>query len=434
LHDPLTDLPNRGLIYDRVEQLLARSRRAGSRCAALFVDLDGFKDVNDGFGHDVGDELLRSVAGRLSAILRESDTLGRLGGDEFVVLVEDSTLDGGAEFVAHRILAALREPFVLRLAGGKEVRVTASIGIANGLRDNPNDLLRDADVALYEAKAAGKDRYVVFEPAMQAVAQQRRSLEFDVRIALEREQYALVYQPIFDLRSGAVTGLEALLRWHHPERGVVDPEHYIPILERNGQIVDVGRWVLREACRQMQTWHAQGYPLDVSVNVSAVQLDSESFAHDVRAVLDATALDPSRLVLEVTETAVMRDVAAASARLSSLKALGVRVAIDDFGTGWSSLSVLQQLPIDLLKIDRSFVREMLEDADGTTPVIDALLQLGKTMGLETVAEGIEELRQFARLRHADCDSGQGFLLARPLEPPAVVRFLAEHVVPAPHPA
>ncbi|GIU88519.1 MAG: hypothetical protein KatS3mg009_3034 [Acidimicrobiia bacterium] len=184
------------------------------------------------------------------------------------MLVEDSTLDGGAELVAHRILAALREPFVLRLAGGKEVRVTASIGIAHGLRDNPNDLLRDADVALYEAKAAGKDRYVVFEPAMQAVAQQRRSLEFDVRIALEREQYALVYQPIFDLRTGAVTGLEALLRWHHPERGVVDPEHYIPILERNGQIVDVGRWVLREACRQMQTWHAQGYPLDVSVNVS----------------------------------------------------------------------------------------------------------------------------------------------------------------------
>jgi diguanylate cyclase (GGDEF)-like protein len=428
LHDPLTDLPNRGLIYDRVERMLARSRRTGTPCAALFIDLDGFKDVNDAFGHDAGDELLRAVAGRLAGILRESDTLGRLGGDEFVVLVEDCSLDGGAEFVAHRILESLHEPVVLLLAGGKEVRVTASIGIASGVRDNPNDLLRDADVALYEAKAAGKDRYAVFEPTMQAVAQERRSLEFDIRIALEREEYMLVYQPILDLRSGSVTGLEALLRWNHPERGVVEPEHYIPILERTGQIVDVGRWVLREACRQMTVWHAEGYPLDVSVNVSPVQLDSDSFVRDVSAVLAVTGLDPSRLVLEVTETSVMRDVEGASARLSALKALGVRVAIDDFGTGWSSLAVLQQLPIDLLKIDRSFVQTMLEDSHETTPVIDALLRLGKTMGLETLAEGIEELGQFSRLKAADCDSGQGFLFARPLEAGRVPAFLDAQVL------
>lgn len=423
LHDTLTDLPNRGLIFDRIDGMLARARRTGMPCAALFIDLDGFKEVNDALGHDAGDELLRHIAQRLSGMLRESDSLGRLGGDEFVVLVEGTSLDAGPEFVAHRILEVLRLPVVLDSANGKAVRITGSVGIATGTRTSATQLLSDADLALYEAKAEGKDRYVVFEPAMHHAAQQRRALEFDIRIALERDEFTLAYQPIVNLRDGVVTGLEALLRWHHPQRGDVEPDVYIPMLEASGQIVEVGRWVLDEACRQMVEWRSRGHLLDVSVNVSAVQLDTSTFVDDVRACLTRTGLDPTALILEITETAVMRDTAAATARLTELKELGVRVAIDDFGTGWSSLAILQQLPIDLLKIDRSFIEGLDDEGNEADPVIDALLRLGKTMGLATLAEGIEELRQFDRLQRADCDSGQGFLFARPLDPASVEQFL-----------
>jgi diguanylate cyclase (GGDEF)-like protein len=433
VHDTLTGLPNRALILDRTEQMLARARRSYVPVAALFIDLDGFKEVNDTLGHAIGDRLLQAVTARLAGIMRESDSVGRLGGDEFVVLVDGSTMDAGPELVAERVLSVLRQPFELEGTLCGPLTLTASIGIAAGARSSATELLRDADIALYGAKAAGKDCFVVFRPEMHTVVQDRLLLEMDLREALAAQQYFLVYQPIFNLASGAPTGVEALLRWSHPTKGVVLPDDFIPILELSGLITSVGRWVLAEACRQGARWHGLGYQLDISVNISARQLENDDLIRDVTSALRVSGLDPRSLIVELTETAIMRNMPDVVRRLLALKAMGVRVAIDDFGTGYSSLAYLQQFPVDSIKIDRSFISSMADSPEAGV-LIRSLVQLGKTLGLETLAEGIEATGQYAQLVREHCDSGQGYLFGRPLETGAVEHFLAarsaaEHAVP-----
>jgi diguanylate cyclase (GGDEF)-like protein len=424
VHDALTGLPNRALILDRAEQMLTRARRTPASVAALFIDLDGFKDVNDTLGHEVGDQLLRAVSARLSSAMRESDSVGRLGGDEFVVLVDGAASDHGPEIVAERLLEVLRAPFELEGSPSGPLTMTASIGMALGTRSSAAELLRDADIALYEAKAAGKNCYLAFQSEMHTAVQDRHLLESDLRDALANNQYYLVYQPIFNLATGGTTGVEALLRWKHPDRGVVMPEVFIPILEDSGMITEVGRWVLDEACRQGARWHQFGYQLDVSVNLSARQLDTDRLVDDVRCALAMSGFPASSLIVEITESAIMRKVESAILRMQALKDTGVRIAIDDFGTGYSSLAYLRQFPVDTIKIDRSFVASMSNSAESGA-LIRTLVQLGKTLGLETLAEGIEETEQYSQLERDECVSGQGFLYARPLEADAVAGFLSE---------
>ena len=424
LHDGLTGLPNRALVLDRAEQLLARNRRHPDRvAAALYVDVDGFKTVNDTYGHAAGDRVLTVVGRRLQEVLREHDTVGRLGGDEFVVLLESGAQEASPAMVAARLIDELREP--IALAGGeRSVAISASIGIALGQRETADELLRDADFALYEAKALGKDRYAVFEHRMQAAAQGRAELEADLGKALELDEFFLLYQPIFDLTSQDVLGIEALIRWRHPTRGIVEPDAFIPIAEESGLISAIGRWVLREACRQLAVWQAGGETIGVSVNVSAYQLDRDGLVDDVEQAISESGVDPGSLTLEITETALMHDVDAAARRLAQLKALGVRLAIDDFGTGYSSLAYLRQFPVDALKIDRSFISNLATSSDAAA-IIHALVQLGKTLSIETLAEGIEDHDQLRELQREQCDQGQGFLFARPLDANAIEAFLAE---------
>ena len=426
LHDSLTDLPNRALILDRAEQMIARARRHRQIAAVLFIDLDGFKEINDRLGHGAGDELLELVAARLRTTVRDSDTVGRLGGDEFVVLVEDAALDAGVEVVAERLLDVLSEPFTLP---GRErpLSVGASIGIATGDRGEAADLLRDADIALYSAKAAGKGCYRVFAPEMHHEVRNRAELAEGLSTALENEELFLVYQPIFDLVAEATTGVEALLRWNHPERGLIGPDDFIPLLEESGQIIEVGRWVLHESCRQTAEWHAAGHRIDVSVNVSVRQIERPEFVADVADALIASGLDPSSLIIELTETAIMRDAEATLVVLQGLKMLGARIAIDDFGTGYSSLAYLRQFPVDALKIDRSFIAGVA-DSPAAWELIHTLVRLGKALDLETLAEGIEHREQLERLQLEGCDSGQGFLFARPLPASEMHEFLERQPV------
>ena len=425
LHDPLTGLPNRTLIIDRAEQMLVRARREFRPVAAMFVDLDNFKDINDSLGHDAGDKVLQSVAARFVTMLRESDTVGRIGGDEFVVLVEGASLGAGPEMVAERLHDALREPF--RLDGyGVPLTVTASIGIAGGQHQAARDLLRDADIALYRAKALGRNRSALFQPEMQTAVLNRIELEADLRVALEERQFFLLYQPVFDLDDVRVSGVEALLRWRHPGRGVVAPDQFIPMLEEYGLIVEVGRWALETACRQAAAWHAQGHRLSMSVNVSVRQLEAGAFVDHIRAALASSGLDPTALVIEITESTLMRDADATVRRLRDIKELGVRVAIDDFGTGYSSLAYLRQFPVDALKIDRSFISAMA-DSPESSALIHTLVELGRTLGLETLAEGIEDTDQLDKLRQERCDRGQGFLFSRPLAAEDVEAFLVRAI-------
>jgi diguanylate cyclase (GGDEF)-like protein len=420
-HDTLTGLPNRTLIIDRVEQMLVRSRRNQTPVAALFVDLDNFKSINDTLGHGAGDELLRAVAARLDGIVRATDALGRLGGDEFVVIAEELSLAAGPEVIAERLLEALKEPFKL---SEQETRltVTASIGIAMGERASAEDLLRDADIAMYQAKWDGRNRYVVFESGMQDAVQSRMELEMDLREALERDEFFLVYQPTFDLRDMSPTGVEALIRWNSPQRGLVQPNDFIPLLEETGLIVQIGKWVLGEACRQGAAWRRAGYPISMAVNISGRQLDVDDFISDVREALTESGLDPVALTIEITETTLMRNAEETARRLAAIKQLGVRIAIDDFGTGYSSLAHLQRFPVDALKIDRSFITGLTHNDEGET-LIRSLVQLGKALSIETLAEGIEQPRELTLLREEQCDSGQGFLFAKPLDVAASEEFL-----------
>jgi diguanylate cyclase (GGDEF)-like protein len=423
-HDPLTGLPNRTLILDRVEQMLARSARSQAPVAALFIDVDNFKTINDTLGHSAGDELLRAVAARLESVVRHVDAIGRLGGDEFVVIAEELSLAAGPELVAERLLESLKHPFRLGADGETRVTVTASVGIAAGLRTSADELLRDADIAMYRAKWDGKNRYAVFEAGMQDNVQSRMELDMDLRDALEKGEFFLAYQPTFSLDDMIPTGVEALLRWRHPARGVVQPDAFIPLLEETGLITEVGRWVLREACRQAVAWRWAGYPMAIAVNVSARQLDTDELLSDIQLALSASGLEPSALTIEITETTLMSNIEETVRRLQQVKELGVRIAIDDFGTGYSSLAHLQQFPVDALKIDRSFIAGLRHNKEGET-FIRTLVQLGKALSMETFAEGIEQEGELALLRAEDCDHGQGFLFAHPLDPPAVEAFFQQ---------
>jgi diguanylate cyclase (GGDEF)-like protein len=421
-HDPLTGLPNRTLILDRVEQMLARSVRNQTPVAALFIDLDNFKSINDTLGHGVGDELLQAVAARLDGVIRDADALGRLGGDEFVVISEALTLQVGPELIAERLLDALAQPFKLGAEGETRVTVTASIGVATGEQIPAEELLRNADIAMYRAKWDGKHRYVLFEDGMQHTMQNRMELEMDLREALENEEFVLAYQPTIDLNDMNPTGVEALIRWKHPVRGTVQPDNFIPLLEETGLIVEVGGWVLREACSQGAAWRAAGYPIGMAVNVSGRQLDTDQLIADIENALADSGLLPQALTIEITETTLMSNVEDTVRRLTAIKALGVRIAIDDFGTGYSSLAHLQRFPVDALKIDRSFISQLQHNKEGET-LIHTLVQLGKALSLETFAEGIEDQQELSLLQDEDCDTGQGFLFARPLDVDATEAFL-----------
>ena len=320
----------------------------------LYVDLDHFKNINDTLGHEAGDRLLTAVASRLTSTLPDADTIGRMGGDEFVVLIDGGEPGVAPTLLAERLLAVMRQPFELS-GTATPLNLSTSIGIAVGDRATPDELLRDADVALYQAKASGKNRYKMFEPAMTPAISRHVGLMFDLRTALTDEQFRLEYQPIYNLDGLTVAGVEALLRWEHPVCGLIGPDEFIPLLEQSGQIAEVGRWVLNQACEQMAAWHARGDTLDISVNVSGGQLDSDAIITDISDALADSSLDPTRLIIEVTETALMTNTEATARRLHAIKQLGVRIAVDDFGTGYSSLAYLQQFPADSLKIDRMFI-------------------------------------------------------------------------------
>jgi len=421
-HDSLTALPNRTLILDRADQLLARARRDHLPCGALFIDLDGFKAINDSLGHRAGDELLRAVAARLGSTIREADALGRLGGDEFVILVEGVALSAGPELVAERILDALKQPFLLPQAHNGRVTITASIGIAVGDRSSAADLLRDADIAMYRAKLDGKNRYLVYQAGMQDAVHTLMELEMDVRDAVANQEFYVAYQPMFDLDGMTPVRMEALLRWSRPGGDAVGPDKFVPVLEQSGQISKVGRWVLRQTCMQCSSWAEDGFEIGVAVNVSAVQLESDRFVQDVADALQESGIDPRCLTIEITETALMRDPEETAERLRAIKQLGVRLSIDDFGTGYSSLAYLQRFPVDELKIDRSFVSKLTGGADSDA-LIRTFVQLGKSLAIETIAEGIEDQDQLSQLRAEHCDVGQGFLFAKPLAAADCQEFL-----------
>jgi diguanylate cyclase (GGDEF)-like protein len=412
LHDPLTGLPNRALVRDRAEQMIARTARQTDMVAgALFIDVDGFKHVNDSLGHAAGDHLLKLAGKRLQDAVRDQDTVGRLGGDEFVVLVESTTDDATLDLLADRLTEALRAPVELG-DDGKVFSVTASIGVAVGRYESPDELLRDADLALYAAKAAGRDRYALFDTSMYGGVEGRLELASDLDAALPEEQFFLAYQPIFELPSREVAGVEALIRWQHPTRGLVAPDSFIPLAEESGLIAAIGRWVLEEACRQAAVWAAEGLAIGISVNVSAYQLGRNGFAEDVRRALHESRIEPSSLTLEITETALMRDVGAACEHLQEIRTLGVRVAIDDFGTGYASLSQLQRMPVDILKIDRSFVAALNGEGQGRE-LLEAIVGVGRSLSLTVVAEGIEEHSQLRTLEAMGCQMAQGFVLGHP---------------------
>jgi diguanylate cyclase (GGDEF)-like protein len=414
LHDSLTGLPNRSLFVDRLRHSVARAQRTGTPVAVLFCDLDGFKTVNDSLGHRTGDRLLVSVAERLADCLRPADTIARLGGDEFAVLLEELREPGDAARAAQRLLASLEAPFELR---DREFIISASIGIAAGTKE-PETLLRDADLAMYRAKSRGKGRYAIFEPGMHTAIVERLDLEVDLKRAIEHDELVLLYQPIFSLRSGAVAGVEALVRWRHPRRGMVLPEHFVPLAEESGVIRELGRWVLRTACHQGALWRARypGHPgLQIGVNVSGAQLREPGLVAEVTEALAAAQLDASGLTLEITETALMESFETAIEQLDALKLLGVDLAIDDFGIGYSSLRYLRRLPLDNLKIEKSFI-DGIGESDDEPALLQAIVDLANIFGLTVVAEGIERPEQRERLLELGCDLGQGHLLSEALSP------------------
>jgi diguanylate cyclase (GGDEF)-like protein/PAS domain S-box-containing protein len=426
LHDPLTRLANRVLFRNRVEHALTRSVRGENEVAVLFLDLDNFKTINDTLGHAAGDTLLISVAERLTGCLRSSDTASRLGGDEFAVLIEDTAGTEGGITVAERIREVLRTPILI---SGKEVWVGASIGIATstGTKESPEELLRNADVAMYIAKSQGKNQYAVFENAMHDAVIRKAELESELRTGIEGQEFEMVYQPIIDLKDGRVTAMEALVRWNHPRDIAIGPDEFIPIAEETNQIAKLGRWILNEACRQASAWHSEFVdvgPIDITVNISNRQFLDDDLVDAVRTALDNSGLDPTRLVLEITESTMLRNTETTIEKLNHLRSLGVRLAIDDFGTGYSSLSYLHKFPIDVLKIDRSFIEKINEGLEGAA-MAKAIISMSETLHLDTIAEGIETTDQITTLKDLGCEMGQGYLFARPLGIAEMESFLKD---------
>jgi diguanylate cyclase (GGDEF)-like protein/PAS domain S-box-containing protein len=425
LHDPLTKLANRVLFRDRVAHALAKIARSKTSIAVLFLDLDNFKTVNDSLGHARGDMLLVSVAERLRTCLRSTDTPARLGGDEFAVLIENARHPEDAVFVVERITEALRDPFTI---DGKEVFVETSIGIAASVTgaENPEELLRNADVAMYKAKSQGKGRYVFFENEMRVALMERIELEDDLRTAIENQELELNYQPIVELETNRVTGMEALIRWNHPKHGLILPDKFIPIAEDANLIVPIGIWVLEEACRQASCWINQyggEWDLSITVNLSIRQFQQSNLFKLVAETLARTALPPEYLILEITETLMIQNTEAMIEKLQRLKDLGIRLAIDDFGTGYSSLSYLHRFPVDILKIDKSFIEKVCQGKEGTA-VARAIIMMGESLNLRVIAEGVENAEQASALKRLGCESGQGYHFSRPLDRDAMTEFLA----------
>jgi diguanylate cyclase (GGDEF)-like protein/PAS domain S-box-containing protein len=413
-HDVLTDLPNRLMLNDRLTQAISLARRNHHQLAVLFLDLDGFKNINDSLGHFVGDKLLQSVATRLSASVRKSDTVSRQGGDEFVILLPEVAHAEDAATSAAKIITELKK---VHSVGEHCLRVTASIGIST-YPDNGEDaetLIKNADTAMYHSKQTGRDKCQFFRPDMGLNAVERQSLEGQLRYALERRELLLHYQPKVNLKTGAITSVEALLRWQHPERGLLLPGQFLTIAEDTGMIVAIGQWVLREACRQTREWLDAGVlAVPVAVNISSLEFRSEQFLEGVQDALKNSCLEPRYLELELTETVLMRHAETTAFALRQLKAIGVRLAVDDFGTGYSSLSYLTRFPIDTLKLDQSFVRNVIANSDDAT-VVHAVITMGKSLRHRVIAEGVESPEQLAFLQAHGCDEGQGYYFCRPLE-------------------
>jgi diguanylate cyclase (GGDEF)-like protein/PAS domain S-box-containing protein len=424
--DPLTGLANRALFSDRLGHALSRLSRSTRSIAVLMLDLDGFKAINDSMGHDAGDEALKEIAARISGAARPGDTVGRLGGDEFTILLEELEDATFANEVADRVLELVRQPLLIQ---NVNLRVSASIGIvvSDAHETTPEALMRDADIAMYRAKADGRDRRVAFEPAMHARATKHLQISQDLAHALDRDELALYYQAIVDLEDGTPQGVEALIRWHHRDLGLVAPTDFISIAEQNGLILPIGRWVLERACAQAVAWHSgspEGQKLTMSVNVSGRQLNHDSLVPDVRRALANSGLDPQYLILEVTESVVMSDIDMVIRRLNELKELGLSIAIDDFGTGYSSLAYLRQLPVDILKIDKAFIDAAASGDPGGDAIMRAIVHLSEGLHLRTIAEGVEDARQAVHIKALGCQSAQGFLFSRPMPPDEIGAFLA----------
>jgi diguanylate cyclase (GGDEF)-like protein/PAS domain S-box-containing protein len=430
-HDALTGLPNRALFMDHLKLAIARlQRREDQIFAVLYIDLDRFKVVNDSLGHMVGDELLVGIARRLECCLRPGDTIARLGGDEFTVLLEDIGDGFDVTQIAERIQKELSAPFSLN---GREVFTTVSMGIALSSKEyeRPEDILRDADTAMYRAKCLGKARHETFDTGMHSQAIKLLQLETDLRRAVERKEFLIVYQPIMSLETGVLRGFEALIRWPHPERGLISPMDFIPVAEETGMIVQIGEWVLREACEQMHKWQVifpSEPPIFMSVNLSVRQFSQQDLIENVVSVLEETKLDPTSLKLEITESAVMENVETAINMLKQLRALGVQLAMDDFGTGYSSLSYLHRFPINTLKIDRSFITRMVENNENAE-IVRTISGLAQNLGMDVVAEGVETREQLDILRALGCQYGQGYFFSKPLDTRSAEAFICETYSP-----
>jgi diguanylate cyclase (GGDEF)-like protein/PAS domain S-box-containing protein len=412
-HDPLTNLPNRVLFNDRLTQAISLAERQGTQLAVMFIDIDHFKKINDSLGHEVGDQILESVAGRLLACVRRSDTVSRLGGDEFVVLLSQMENGADAAFSARKILRALAKPHII---DKRSLDVNASIGVSSYPADGltAESLMNRADNAMYEAKQEGRNNYRFFRPEMHAQLVERQSLESELRYALGRKEFLLHYQPKFKLKNGEITGVEALIRWLHPQRGMISPADFVPIAEDCGLILPMGQWVLLEACRQAREWNDAGLGMvPVAVNVSAAEFGAKDFLSGVRAALIATKVEPQNLELELTETVLMQDADIALVKMVALKAMGVRLAIDDFGTGYSSFTYLQRFPSDALKLDQSFVQQITLGTQDTT-ILSAMIDIGKSLKQRVIAEGVETRAQLDFLQLHECDEGQGYYFSRPV--------------------
>lgn len=421
-HDALTDLPNRLLLNDRIGQAVALAQRREKQVGVLYLDLDSFKHMNDSLGHPIGDKLLQSLARRLLGCVRTTDTVSRLGGDEFVILLSEIERPEDAAIISRKLLQAVSKAFPI---DKHDLHITASIGVSTYPDDgfDAETLIKNADTAMFQAKENGREGYQFFRPAMNVRAVERQLIEEHLRRALERQEFALHYQPKIILKTGAISGVEALLRWTHPTRGYVPPGQFIPVAEDCGLILPIGAWVLKEACAQARAWADAGLPaLTMAVNVSPVQFKSNGFLNNLAAILIETGLDPRSLELEVTEGALMKNPELAADTLSTLRGMGVQVAIDDFGTGYSSLSYLRRFPLDALKIDQSFIRQITTIPDETV-IVSAIISMGQSLNLRIIAEGVETEDQLDFLKAHKCDEAQGFYFSRPVPPQQIASFL-----------
>lgn len=424
-HDKLTGLPNRAHFLDRVKFAVSKSARSKVNLAVLFIDLDNFKMINDSLGHEAGDQMLVEVSKRILECIRPGDSVARLGGDEFTVLLEDAIDPENAKVIAKRILANMKEPMYL---GQTETYATASIGICFSPADqmSAEEMIKSADMAMYDAKTKGRARCVTFKESMRAQAADRMKLETELRLALDRKEFRLVYQPLVSMETGKTLGAEALIRWEHPVRGNIPPNYFIPIAEEIGVIVPIGNWVLNEACRQMKAWHDESGTSDLlmSVNLSGRQLQRRDVVDKVSEALEHSQLKPSCLQLEITETVLLADHKEVALKLDGLKELGVHIALDDFGTGYSSLSILSDFPIDSIKIDRSFITKLKNDQKAQA-VVEAIMALSKSLKMDVTSEGIESDFEFDYVRNLGCAIGQGYLFSRPVESDSFLQAAAD---------